>query len=129
MWWYALSCRARFAAMMTSAYLEGTTCVRSSSFGWIMLPRDESCGGGPAALPPGDLRAHRSVELRRGPRRLVVQDHVVELAALAPLLPRDREPHVDVAGALGGADPEPALELRQRRIDEDQAGVGTPPAD
>src|SRR4249920_2268609 len=94
-----------------------------------MLPRNESCGGGRAALPPGDLRPHRSVELSGGPRCVVVQDHMVELPALTPLLARDREAHVDVAGALGGPLREPPLELVERRIDEDQARLGSPSPD
>ena len=56
-------------------------------------------------------RATMRDELVDGPLDVVVLDHVVELGGLLELAPRRAEPLADLAGALGRALAQPALEL------------------
>ena len=60
------------------------------------------------------------LELPRGTLDLVVKHHVVELFGLRELLPRQADPLADLALALTRPLAQPALELRDRRGDEDR---------
>ena len=68
----------------------------------------------------GELAFDELDALVGGALAVVVLDDVVEPPGEAPLLGGERDPLVDLAGALGRPLAQPALELVERRVDEDR---------